>query len=149
MEGNELKQFRKDNKITLSEFSRLSGVSTSALSRFEVYNATITTETAEAINNGITRFYVEKINELEDKAILNLDDNTLRYLFEFHKSMFGYLGIKLIFEQKSFYITADNYKYKLNINALIDLFYKTNDFYLENLASLIDAQIKLLEKEDY
>lgn len=150
MDGKELKKFRTDNNITLAEFERLSGVSTSALSRFELYNATITTETADAIKNGMARFYIEKISELEVETPLLVDEHTLRYLIEFHKSMLGYLGQSLSFERNSFYVTVSGLKIRLNVRALIDLFYKTNDFYLDNLSSLIDeGQDKFLGNKDH
>lgn len=146
MDGKELKKFRTDNNITLTEFERISGVSRSALSRFELYNATITTETAEAIKRGMMRFYIEKINELEEQILLNIDEDTLKYVVDFHKSMLGFLGFDLVFEHKSFYVIFDgSIKYELNAQALIKLFYKTNDFYIESLTSIVKEQINTID----
>jgi len=145
MNGKELKKFRADNNITLAEFERLSGVSRSALSRFELYNATITTETAEAIKTGIINYLVEKALELYKHQTFSLENRHIRKMFEFHKFVFDSIGFDLMYSDNSFYIMIEDRKLEFDVEALYELYKETLEFYLNKLNTLVEKQINTIE----
>lgn len=151
--GDWLRNFRKENDVTLLELEEASGVSSSAISRFERYNAEITSSTESALKKGIisilhNRFLAleKEIEELSEEHTSVLTDEEFMNVLNFNYDLLRYLGFELTPKDEQVCIkyfdddTKEYSYYPVDFNMLTLLYFDTAAFYVDRFIELDESQ---------